>query len=275
MTKVVKKVVELLWTALIAAGWSATAGADDMVARFSGFSAGVYAGAIQGRSNYDTDSNCPPIATNAVFCNAAPDPSAPNGSAVAASGSENLHSYGLTGGVRTGYNWQVDHIVYGIEADFSALDFDRTERASGSFPFPFLGTQYSVMNKTRLDWVSTLRGQLGVSPTPEVLLYVTGGAAFAHIELSSAYSDNAVNITLPGGNGSGGTKDIKIGWVIGGGVQWALDHQWSAKAEYLYTDFDSISVDVPLTNSPAFTQTMSVANDVSLHLMRIGLDYRF
>jgi len=34
-------------------------------------------------------------------------------------------------------------------------------------------------------------------------------------------------------------------------------------------------VDVPLTNTANFTQTMSAASDVSLNLMRIGLDYRF
>ncbi len=46
------------------------------------------------------------------------------------------------------------------------------------------------------------------------------------------------------------------------------------KAEYLYADFGSVSVGVPLTNTPGFTQTMFATGDVSLHLVRIGVDYR-
>jgi opacity protein-like surface antigen len=47
------------------------------------------------------------------------------------------------------------------------------------------------------------------------------------------------------------------------------------KAEYLYADFGSVSVGVPVTNTPNFAQTMSATSSVSMHLMRIGFDYRF
>jgi opacity protein-like surface antigen len=47
------------------------------------------------------------------------------------------------------------------------------------------------------------------------------------------------------------------------------------KAEYLYADFGAVSVDVPVTNTSSFAQTMSVTSKVSLQLLRIGLDYRF
>ena len=126
-----------------------------------------------------------------------------------------------------------------------------------------------------LNWVATLRARLGVTVTPQVLLYATGGAAFSRIHFSSAYSDNATGFGFPGGSGSAGSNAVKAGWIIGGGAQWALDHRWSAKAEYLYADFGSVSVAVPLTNTPDFAQTMSATSKVSLHLIRIGFDYRF
>jgi outer membrane immunogenic protein len=134
-----------------------------------------------------------------------------------------------------------------------------------------------VTNRTRLNWVSTLRATLGVAAAPRVLLYATGGAAFTRIQLSSAYSDNAVDPGqgLPGGSGSASTSKVKAGWVLGGGAQWALDQRWSVKAEYLYAHFGSVSVDVPVTNTASFAQTMSVTNDVTLQLLRIGFDYRF
>ena len=257
------------------AGWHAAAHADEMGERFSGLSFGFHAGAASGKSDYSTDSNCPPSTTDAVFCNTAPDPSAANGDAVAASGNGDLSSSGLTGGVQIGYNWQAAHIVYGVEADFAVVDFDETERATGTFPFPFLGTRYSVTNKTDLDWMSTVRVRLGATVTPQVLLYATGGAAFARIKVSGTYSDNAIDPTFPGGSGSDSDSEVKAGWVIGGGAQWALDQRWSVKAEYLYADFGSVSTDVPVSNTPNFRQTISASSDVRLHLLRIGFDYRF
>jgi len=269
------KVAAFLGIGLAAAGWPAAAHADDSGALFSGFSSGIHVGAARGRADYRTDPNCPPITTDAVFCNAAPDPSAANGTAVAASGSGRVSSLGPTGGVQIGYNRQAGRIVYGGEADLAALDFDETGSASGAFPFPFLGTRYSVTNRTKLSWVSTLRGRLGMTVTPQVLLYATGGAALTRIQFTSTYSDNATDPTFPGGSGSGSTDKTKVGWVIGGGAQWALDRRWSVKAEYLYADFGSVSVAVPVTNTPAFAQTMSATTKVSLQLMRVGLDYRF
>lgn len=268
------RMAAFLWIGLAAVAWAATAHADEVDARFGGLSLGIHAGAASGQSKYGTDSGCPPTA-DAVFCNSAPDPSSVNGTAVDASGTGKISSTGLTGGVQVGYNWQEGSIVYGGEADLAVLDFNESATASAAFPFPFLGTRYSVTNKTTVNWVSTLRARLGMTVTPNVLLYATGGAAFAQVKVSGSYSDNAIDATFPGGSGSGSADKFKAGWVIGAGAQWALDERWSVKAEYLYTDFGSVSTDVPVTNTPAFAQTMSVSSEVSLQFMRIGLDYRF
>jgi outer membrane immunogenic protein len=205
------KLAVFLGIGLLAASWPAAARADDSGARFGGFSLGIHAGAARGRSSYRTEPNCPPTVVDAVFCNADPDPSAVNGAAVGASGSGTVSSSGPTGGVQAGYNWQAGRTVYGGEADLAALDFDETATASGAFPFTFLGNEYSVTNRTKLSWVSTLRARLGVAATPQVLLYATGGAAFTRIQLSSAYSDNAVDPGqgLPGGSGSASTSKVK------------------------------------------------------------------
>ncbi|HVY05538.1 MAG TPA: outer membrane beta-barrel protein [Burkholderiales bacterium] len=269
------KALAFIGIGLATAGWAAVAPADEIDAPFGGLSLGIHAGAFRGKSSYGTDPACPPIVVDAVFCNAAPDPTIANGNAVAASGSGTMSSDGATGGVQAGYNWQSGRIVYGGEIDFAALDFDESASASGAFPVPFAGTQYTVTNKTTLHWVSTLRARVGATVTPQFLVYATGGAAFTRISVSGSYSDNANNGIVFGGSGSGETSKLKAGWVIGAGAQWALDRQWSVKAEYLHADFGSVSAAVPLTNSPAFTQTISVTGDMTLDLLRVGLDYRF
>lgn len=249
--------------------------ADDIAMRFGGFSIGANAGAAFGRSNYATDPGCPAVSVNAVFCNVAPDPSAVNGTAVATSGTGKLSASGFTGGVQAGLNWQTGAFVVGAEGDFGAMRLHRSASANGGFPFPFLGTRYTLTESFSTDWLATIRGRLGFAATPQLLVYATGGAAFTKLEFASSYSDNAIDANFPGGTGSGGNSRSKAGWTAGGGLQWALDRNWSVKAEYLFIDFGSISVPVPTSNTSAYTQTMQVSSDLTAHLLRFGVDYRF
>jgi outer membrane immunogenic protein len=242
---------------------------------FSGAYVGLNAGAAWGQSSFSTNPNCPPAIVDATFCNAAPDPAAVNGEAVAASGSGKLSSAGFTGGVQAGYNWQRGHVVYGAEVDFGAFDLDKGATASGAFPFPFLGTAYTLTQKTSADWLATLRARMGFTVREHVLLYATGGLAFSDVRFSSSYSDNAVDATFPGGTGYGAKSAIKTGWTAGGGVEWALHGNWLMRAEYLYVDLGSLRVPVPTSNSPGFTQTMSVSSDLTAQVGRLGLNYRY
>ena len=242
---------------------------------FSGPYVGLNAGAAWGQSGFSTNPNCPPTIVGATFCNAAPDPSAVNGAAVAASGSGTMSPSGFTGGVQAGYNWQSGHIVYGTEADFGAFDLDRRATESGIFPFTFLGTQYTLTQRMSADWLATMRARMGFTIRSHVLLYATVGLAFSEFKFSSSYSDNAVDATFPGGTGYGSKSAIKTGWTAGGGVEWALHGNWLMRAEYLYVDLGSMRVAVPTSNTPDFTQTMSVNSDLTAQIGRFGLNYRF
>lgn len=54
-----------------------------------------------------------------------------------------------------------------------------------------------------------------------------------------------------------------------------LDDRWSIKAEYLYVDFGSEKISVPITNTATFWQTMEVDADLTANIARAGLNYRF
>jgi opacity protein-like surface antigen len=54
-----------------------------------------------------------------------------------------------------------------------------------------------------------------------------------------------------------------------------LDGRWSIKAEYLYVDFGSEKISVPITNTAAYWQTMEFDADLRAHIARAGLNYRF
>ena len=243
--------------------------------RFSGPYIGINAGAAWSRSSFATNPNCPPSVVDAIFCNASPDPSAVNGTAVAASGTGGLWASGATGGVQAGYNWQAGTLVYGAETDFGILDLHETATADGVFPFAFLGTQYALAEAMKAHWLATVRARLGFTVTPSILLFATGGLALAQFKFSSSYSDNAIDVTLPGGTGFGSRSEIRAGWAVGSGVEWSLDGRWSIKAEYLYVNLGSIRVPVPTNNTPAFNQTMLVDADLATHIARVGLNYRY
>jgi outer membrane immunogenic protein len=260
-------------TTLIAA--SSAALAQGSPTAFGGAYIGLNAGAAWGSSSYATDPGClaDPLA-DAVFCNQAPSASAVNGTAVAASGTGDLTSAGFTGGIQGGYNWQSGNFVFGGEGDFGAFSFSESTNTTGNFPLVFAGSTYALSESASTSWLITLRGRIGYTATPYLLLYGTGGLALTDFSFASGYSDNANNGIVFGGTGFGEKSEVKAGWVVGGGGEWLLDGRWSIKAEYLYLDFGSMNVAVPLSNSPAFTQTMVVNADLSAQVARIGINFK-
>jgi outer membrane immunogenic protein len=177
--------------------------------------------------------------------------------------------------VQAGYNLQRGFMVFGAEADFGAFKLAETTIATGLFPYPFLGNQYTLTEAMKAEWLATVRARLGFSVLQHVLLYATGGVAFSEFKFSSSYSDNAIGFGFPGGTGFGDKSETRTGWTAGGGVEWLLDRNWSMRAEYLYVDLGSMLVLVPTSNTAAFSQTMQVNADLTAQIARLGLNLRF
>ncbi|MFA5898869.1 MAG: outer membrane beta-barrel protein [Hyphomicrobium sp.] len=242
---------------------------------FSGAYIGVNAGAAWGSSSYATSPGCVPPGVEGVFCEAN-SISSVNGLAVASTGTGDLTSSGFTGGIQGGYNWQFGRIVFGGEGDFGAFSLSKSANRAGVFPSPFLGTTYALNESMSTDWLITLRGRVGYTVLPHLLLYGTAGVALTDFRFSSSYADNAIDPlqSLTGGTGSTSISNVMTGWTIGGGGEWLLDSRWSIKAEYLYIDFRSASLPVALSNSATYTQTMWVDADITAQVARIGVNYR-
>lgn len=276
-----KATFQVLATALVASAALSAARADGyeqtvvrtaVEAGFSGPYIGLNGGAAWGSSSYATNPGCP-FSTFAVFCDSG-EPSRANGPAVAQSGSGDLSSSGFTGGIQGGYNWQVGRIVFGGEGDFGAFNLGKSVSRSGTFPVSFLGNAYTLDESMSTDWLITLRGRLGFTVTPALMLYGTVGVALTDFKFSSSYSDNAIDSTFPGGTGSSSVSNVLTGWTIGGGGEWLLNDRWSIKGEYLYVDFGSTNMPVALSNTEDYRQTMWVDADLSAQVARVGINYR-
>ncbi len=156
---------------------------------------------------------------------------------------------GWFGGGQVGYNAQFNSLVLGLEADMQGADIsETTSLAGGAFS----------QATTDIEWFSTVRGRIGFTTGP-ALLYFTGGWAFADVS-TNATTTNGVNTVSMSSN------DIKSGYTLGGGVEWAFSPSWSLKTEYLYVDLGEET-----WSSPVGTYT----TETDFHTARVGLNYRF
>jgi outer membrane immunogenic protein len=186
-----------------------------------------------------------------------------------------LHSQGFIGGGEIGYDYQSGSYLLGLETDLSYADVRATGSATGPF---FIGGQFNTTVTSRLDWLGTVRGRLGVLPTSNLLLYGTGGFAYGGLKITTIGTNVAA---APPCNGvglavycaSGATSSVAVGWTVGGGLQYAIAPQWLVKAEYLYVDLGKQSATYPDLDVAGGLVTSTTT--FRLNVVRGGLDYRF
>jgi opacity protein-like surface antigen len=237
---------------------------------WTGFYAGVHAGYGTGDGNA---ASVDPSALLALFPgvnNATSTASAPFTLGVGQSG--------WLGGLQAGYNWQVGHMVAGVEADVSGSGM--RGRASGSYALRpvFLVGDFDDYTGTvtvaqDIDYLGTLRGRLGYASN-NWLLYATGGLAWAHVKASldsshARLTNNLIFAGFPGAlDGHASASGYNLGYAVGGGGEWSFAPRWSFKAEYLYLNLGrQLSLSIPGTSLPA--------SDIELHTFRIGLNRQF
>jgi iron complex outermembrane recepter protein len=227
---------------------------------------------------------------------------------------------GMTFGGQAGFNWQSGPWVAGIEADIQqsrqrgrAATLNCTTAICNPAISAFgLDAPASVRMAQKLEWFGTLRGRLGVTPTPESLLYATGGLAVGRIKTSGTITGSSLTLT-PGviegvtettvtdfdeeGNPieipveipfeiptvTASTNPVtstfvnyktKAGFAVGAGAEVRLAGNWTGKVEYLYLDFGRVSASAtnPLNSTPL---AINFDSRVTNHIARVGLNYKF
>jgi outer membrane immunogenic protein len=135
-----------------------------------------------------------------------------------------IDASGMLGGVTGGYNWQGGPFVLGFEGDALAAGISGSQR---------FGAGGANIAKPDMDAMLNLRARVGVTVTPQVLIFATAGGAWANFDLP---------VNGPGGSGGG---DSAWGWSVGGGAEVAFNPNWSARFDYQFTDFDTINETYP------------------------------
>jgi outer membrane immunogenic protein len=175
----------------------------------------------------------------------------------------------FNGGVQAGYNLQRGCTVFGVEADWSwannkvfetQLDGDQGVGATAD----------SVSVESRLRWFGTARTRAGLV-VEDVLLYVTGGLAFAKFDRTWTVFEDG-----PATTGVFTSNKTRLGWTAGVGAEWQFLPNWSLKSEVLYMRFETNDVTVVGNGiiGSAGTPYRLDSTD-SMWVTRAGVNYRF
>ncbi len=153
---------------------------------------------------------------------------------------------GVTGGAHIGYNYQFNqYFVAGLEGDVNGLSY------RGATPFG--GTSTTL--REPVD--GSIRGRMGIA-WDRALAYATGGVAFADFQ-----NNYAAGLLASTSFDTG-----RVGWTVGGGVEYAITNNWSIRAEYRYTDYGRYS-QVP------FAGGFVVNNHEYDNKVQAGFSYKF
>jgi outer membrane immunogenic protein len=119
-----------------------------------------------------------------------------------------------------------------------------------------------------VDWYGTVTGRVGAAVVNDVLIYAKGGLAFAHNNFEIENS----GVTL------GTPSDIRLGWTLGVGVDWAFSPNWSAFVEAAYYGFSSQTetFNNPVAVAGGFVDPPFTINvQPSFETVTFGVNYRF
>jgi outer membrane immunogenic protein len=186
---------------------------------------------------------------------------------ISAVGTGSASRDGFTGGGQAGYNWQSGNYLLGIEASINALSNSATLNFTGVTPG---GTAFALSNSLHPKWIVTVNPRVGIV-FDRVLFYATGGLAFLHATYNQTFADFSI-----GGGVSATSSTTKTGWDAGGGVEYALNRNWSVKAEYLYSQFAAFNTNtISVLGGGSVVNPVSGSANVSVQMARVGLNYQF
>jgi outer membrane immunogenic protein len=87
------------------------------------------------------------------------------------------------------------------------------------------------------------------------------------------WSQTVKDLAAPAAHLGSRTSETKAGWMVGGGVQYALTDHWSARVQYQYVDLGTVGFDSQVSNAPQFRSHHTGA--LTEHHASFALIYKF
>jgi outer membrane immunogenic protein len=170
---------------------------------------------------------------------------------------------GASAGGYLGFNYRLDRVVLGLEAD---LNWDHAE---GKSHIPG-----DVTTDTSFGWDASFRARLGALVGERGLIYVTGGPSWLSMDIGSdlcgyfrsEYAGSAVDC---GGSGT------EFGWQLGAGAEFLLTDNISLKAEYLHGWYGNQDLNLVTVTEGAENLKYSYKQTLQTNVVRAGVAYHF
>ena len=202
---------------------------------WTGFYVGVFGGYKYGDVDIDTDF------TDGLFA----DPqsrSFPDGAVVESRLSPDLSTDGFEAGGIIGFNYQLhSNWVFGLEAAGGKL-WLRDSEVSERFVGPGSGNEYHTSTSFDSNYLFTVAPRIGYAFC-RWMPYVTGGLAVGDLEFNSNVKRHIGSPANGGFNDGGSASQTNAGWMVGGGLEYAITNHWKARVQYEYIDLGDVSFD--------------------------------
>lgn len=102
-----------------------------------------------------------------------------------------------------------------------------------------------IRGRAQIDWLATIKGRIGVT-ADRTLFFATGGLAVAGVTQETTA---VLAVDQPGGGQQittwrGSNSETRFGFVVGGGIEQALDDHWIISGEAEYFNLGTAEYDV-------------------------------
>jgi outer membrane immunogenic protein len=184
---------------------------------------------------------------------------------------------GFLGGGQIGYNWAACNSVFGLEADIAWANLESNWGLNFGSLAPGIANPNLFSARSEIEWLSTIRTRAGIT-VDNMLLYLTGGVAFADITHSGTTTIPAATLALfgPGtANAAFSDSGTRWGWVTGAGLEYRLTEALSLKSEALYVRFEDESFFYSFTPLTGVAGGLNLRAHDDLWVARFGLNYKF
>jgi len=176
---------------------------------------------------------------------------------------------GAIGGARVGVNYQINQCVVGLEGSVDGTTLNNTAVAF------FSDGSIITANKT-VDVEGSIRGRLGVA-WDRALIYATGGVALGGFTTNY----NVYNSSVLGAfYASNSFSNTRVGWTVGGGIDYAATNNWSLFVEYRYSNWGTLSTSGLASVASATTPLLAgiysnASRALNQNQVQVGFNYKF
>jgi outer membrane immunogenic protein len=179
-----------------------------------------------------------------------------------------LSPFSVASGAQAGFNIEFAPVVVGFEGTWDATSMTGSKTLPTASAVPGIaGTSAQITSAA--NWYATATGRLGFAAN-DFLFYAKGGGAWMRADNTQAIINGAGILSQQS------LVTTRSGYTVGGGVEFGMTENLSAKLEYDYLNFGTRTYNFAGLVSGLGTGLVQPLTDRSyVQMLTVGINYRF